>query len=168
MELAARAAVLLACAGAAGGLLTVLARSAPHPGGGGPAAGYGPLPGVLSLALGALILVAGGSAVTGAGTMAGSGPIVVLQGTGIGILAAAGLLAARSTRIPSAAPAGAASIVSLAWLGAGTALRLAARPGRRGGRRHRPRVPGGRADLAPAAPDPEAVRAARAAEVRPA
>jgi len=167
VELAARAAVLLACAGAAGGLLTVLARSAPHPGGGGPAAGYGPLPGVLSLALGALILVAGGSAVTGAGTMAGSGPIVVLQGTGIGILAAAGLLAARSTRIPSVAPAGAASIVSLAWLGAG-------RPSPRrsswssGWSPPRPRVPGGRADLAPAAPDPEAVRVARAAEVRPA
>ncbi len=122
MELAARAAVLLACAAAAGCLLALLARPAPWPRLAGPVAGGGPLPGALSLALGALILVAGGSAVTGAGTTAVSGPIAALQAAGIGILAVAGLLGARAARAASASAVDAASIVSLAWLGAATAL----------------------------------------------
>jgi hypothetical protein len=128
MEVAARAAVLLACAGAAGALLVALAR--PIRSGRTVAAvppGPGPLPGLVPVALGGFVVLGVGSALTGAGTV-DAGPLAPqFQLTGICLLALAGWLgagpAARAAR-RSGHPAGTPT-AALVLLWAGGALALA-------------------------------------------
>jgi hypothetical protein len=136
VEVAARLAVLLACAAVAGALLALAA------GGSRPAdrvtrgAAPRPVRGALPLALAGFVVVAGGVAVTGAGAGDAAGGLAALRAVGIALLAAAGVLAvlvvrgpgrrdevreAGSRRTPAIRPS-AASAVSLAWLGAGMAL----------------------------------------------
>ncbi len=122
LELAARLAVLLACAVAAGALYVRLARpravpvpeatSAPSP---------RPVTGAVEVALGAFIVVAGGAATAGIGF--GTGAEVapaMLRLAGIGLLALAGLLTL--VPLPGRGRLGAPALVGLAWLGAGLAL----------------------------------------------
>jgi hypothetical protein len=126
VELAARLAVLIAC-GVAGGALFVLVaapgRSRARPPEPAPLAGLAPA------ALAAFILLAGGTALTGAGTIGAGIDPVVLQAAGIGLLAVAGLLAARSAlRVLRATTAAEAAVVPspmllvVAWAGAALAL----------------------------------------------
>lgn len=136
MELVARLAVLLASAVAAGALYVVLARPA---GGRGTAAPigrtHGPraepraIPTVLPLSLGGFVVVAGGTALSGAATIAPDEPVgAVIRAVGVGLLAVAGLLSARRVARRAAAPdsdSGAAvpamTITTVAWAGAALA-----------------------------------------------
>lgn len=126
MELAARLTVLLAC-GVACGTLFVLAaapgRAAADPPGPIPPAGLAPL------ALAAFIPLAGGTVLTGAGTIDAGLASGVLQAAGIGVLTVVGLLVAkpavRVLRVPAtagAAVAPSASLLVLAWAGAALAV----------------------------------------------
>lgn len=126
MELAARLAVLLAC-GVAGGALFVLVAA---PGQARPDASE-PVPpaGFVLVVLGAFILLAGGTAVTGGGTIDARSASAALQAAGIGLLAVCGLLAARSAlrvlRAPTAAEVAVVPsppLLALAWAGAALAL----------------------------------------------
>jgi uncharacterized membrane protein len=83
LELAARLAVLLACAVAAGALYVRLARSGP--GADGDRSTPRPVPGAVSTALGAFVVVAGGATLTGIGLGAG-------EGLGFAFLRAAGIV----------------------------------------------------------------------------
>jgi hypothetical protein len=140
LEVVARLAVLLACAVAAGALLVMVAgptRRARLPHDEEPFEPR-PLAGLVPAGLAAFILLAGGTALSGAATVQGGDASVALAAIGIGILAAAGLLAARAARRgpPSAttAPAATASptppstvappltILVLLWAGAALAL----------------------------------------------
>jgi hypothetical protein len=123
LDVAARLAVLLACAVAAGALFVRQARPrpanrrAPDPG------ASHPIPGAIDAALGGFILVAGGSALASAGSTTGGGAgLVVVQLAGIGLLAADGLLSIARLRLGRPRQVGAAALVSIAWLGAGLAL----------------------------------------------
>ena len=100
METIARLAVLLSCAAATGGLLVILAR--PHPAGGHVRVeGPGSLRGVVPAALAGYVLLAGGAALTGAGTLDAGLAAAGLRVGGIGLLVETGLLAG-----PIAAPSG--------------------------------------------------------------
>ena len=122
METIARLAVLLSCGVGAAGLLVVLAR--PHPPGGHLHADRpGSLPGVVPAALAAYVLIGGGAAFTGAGTldagMLGTG----LRVGGVVLLVAtclvAGTIAASSgPRVPLT-PGG---LSILLWAGGALAL----------------------------------------------
>ncbi len=122
METIARLAVLLSCAAAGGTLLVVLAgpRSAvtfareAHP---------GSLPGVLPLALAGYVLLAGGVAFTGAGTLDAGMLATGLRVGGVALLVAtavlAGLVAAPpGERIPTTV----GGLVILLWAGGALAL----------------------------------------------
>ena len=112
LELAARLAVLLACAVAAGALYVRLARS--RPGTPDDASTPRPVPGAVSATLGAFVVVAGGAALTGIGLGADDrAGLALLRAAGIVLLAAAGLLAvvplprrAGSARRPSSGSSG--------------------------------------------------------------
>jgi hypothetical protein len=92
VETIARLAVLLSCAAATGGLLVILAR--PHPAGGNVRVeGPGSLPGIVPAALAGYVLLAGGAALTGAGTLDAGVLAAGLRVGGIGLLAATCLLA---------------------------------------------------------------------------
>lgn len=119
LELAARLAVLLAAAVAAGALYVRLARSSPGPVGDPSTAR--PVPGAVSAALGAFIVVAGGAALAGIGLGPGAdGGLALLRAAGIGLLAAAGLLAV--VALPGRGRPGPTGLIGPAWLGAGMAL----------------------------------------------
>jgi hypothetical protein len=119
LELAARLAVLLACAVAAGALYVRLARSGP--GAAGDPSTPRPIPGAVSAALGAFVVVAGGAALSGIGLGAEDGAgLALLRAAGIVLLAAAGLLAV--VPLPGRGTLGPPALVGLAWLGAGMAL----------------------------------------------
>jgi len=123
METAARLAVLLSCAAAGGTLLVLLAgpRSA------GPfaraAAQPGLLPGVLSAALAAYVLLAGGVALTGAGKLDAGILATGLRVGGVALLVATAFLAVlvvapHGERIPMTL----GGLVVLLWAGAALAL----------------------------------------------
>ena len=122
METIARLAVLLSCAAAGGTLLVVLAgtRSA------GPVAWQAhpdSLPGVFPAALAGYVLLAGGVALTGAGTLDAEGLAAGLRVGGVALLLAtavlAGIVAARAgERIPMTA----GGLVILLWAGGALAL----------------------------------------------
>lgn len=122
----ARVAVLLAC-GVAGGALFVLVAAPPraraHPPGPASLARLAPT------ALAAFILLAGGTVLTGAGTIDAGTASGVLQAAGIGVLAVVGILAARSavrvlraTTAAERAVVPSPSLLVLAWAGAALAL----------------------------------------------
>jgi hypothetical protein len=125
VEVAARLAVLVACGVAAGALFVsfatpgrVLARSREPA----PLAGLGPT------VLGAFILLAGGTALTGAGTIDAGPTSALVEGAGTALLALAGLRVAwsavRALRAATAAEAVAVespSLLVLAWAGAALA-----------------------------------------------
>jgi hypothetical protein len=128
VEVAARAAVLLACAGAAGALLVALARPAVSDRSAAAVPpGSRPLPGLVPVALGGFVLLAAGSALTGAGTV-DAGPLApLLQPAGIFLLVLAGWLGAGpEARVArrSGGPAGTPT-AALVFLWAGGALALA-------------------------------------------
>ena len=128
MEVAARLAILVAC-GVAGGTLYVLiataARVSPP--------GDPPVPPVMAglapSVLVAFIFLAGGTALTGAGTVDAGAVSTVLAATGIALLAFVGFRVGRATlRVLRSPDAGAAVVVPspslfvLAWAGAALAL----------------------------------------------
>lgn len=122
METVARLAVLLSCAAAGGTLLVLLAgpRSA------GPfalAARPGLLPGVLTAALAAYVLLAGGVALTGAGELDAGTLATGLRAGGVALLVATAFLAVlvvapNGERIPTTL----GGLVVLLWAGAALAL----------------------------------------------
>ena len=122
METIARLAVLLSCAAATGGLLVILAR--PHPAGGRlRTEGPGSLPGIVPVALAGYLLLAGGAALTGAGTLDAGMLATGLRVGGIGLLVATGLLAgllvtSTGPRVPLT-PGG---LVILLWAGGALGL----------------------------------------------
>jgi hypothetical protein len=126
VEVAARLAVLVAC-GVAGGALLVLAatqeRAADDPGSTPP-----PMGGLAPAVLGAFVLLAGGTALTGAGTLPAAAGSPIFAGAGIGLLAVAGAVTGRAAlrlaRAPASGRAAGASPVLLvvAWAGAALAL----------------------------------------------
>lgn len=122
METIARLAVLLSCAAATGGLLVILAR--PHPAGGRlRTEGPGSLPGIVPVALAGYLLLAGGAALTGAGTLDAGMLATGLRVGGIGLLVATGLLAGllvtpTGPRVPLT-PGG---LVILLWAGGALGL----------------------------------------------
>jgi hypothetical protein len=128
VALAAELAVLVAC-GVAGGVLFVL-FAAPHrrlPAGDRPAPPV--MAGLAPSVLVAFIVLAGGTALTGAGTLNVGTASVVLAACGIAILAAVGLAVGRATlralRSPDAGGAvvgPSPSLLVLAWAGAALAL----------------------------------------------
>jgi hypothetical protein len=119
-QLAARLAVLLASAVAAGALYVRLARSTQPSSRGDPSPLRG-VPGAVNAALGAFVIVAGGAALTGFGLDVGpDAGFAVLRVGGLVLLAAAGLLAAAA--LAGRGPLGPSGLVGLAWLGAGMAL----------------------------------------------
>lgn len=128
LEVAARLAVLLACAGAAG-TLYVLAASPVRVRPADEAASPAQLPGLVPAALVAFVLLAGGTALTGAGTV-GTGPATDLVTlAGIALLAVVGWVAARGAARAlagrgsvDATVAPSAGLVVLAWAGAALAL----------------------------------------------
>ena len=122
METIARLAVLLSCAAAAGGLLVHLAG--PHPARTRVRTGAGVgLPGVVPAALAGYALLAGGAALTGAGTLDAGVLATGLRAGGVGLLVATGLLAGMV-----AAPTGTrvsttiGGLVILLWAGGALAL----------------------------------------------
>jgi hypothetical protein len=122
METIARLAVLLSCAVAAGGLLVSLAR--PHPAGNRVRPeGRGSVPGVVPAALAGYVLLAGGAALTGAGTLEAGMLAMGLRVGGIGLLVATGLLAGlvvapTGQRVPMTL----GGLVILLWAGGALAL----------------------------------------------
>lgn len=121
LELAARLAVLLACAVAIGALYVRLAgpRSVPADP---PMPGVArPIRGAVDATLVAFVVVAGGAAIAGIAGGVGDGPgIVLLRAAGIVLLAAAGVLALVPLR--RRGRLGPQALIGLAWLGAGAAL----------------------------------------------
>ncbi len=128
MEVAARLAVLVACAVAAGTLFVLVAAPVrvrppadpPH---------APPLAGLAPASLATFILLAGGSALTGAGAGDAGAAASVVALAGIGILVVAGLLTGRAAlRVLGASSAGEAAaapsptLLVLAWTGAALAL----------------------------------------------
>jgi hypothetical protein len=128
VEVAARLAVLVACAVAAGTLFVLLAAPGParpaadppHP---------APLPGLVPAALAAFVLLAGGTALTGAGAVDPGNLSGALAVAGIAMLAIAGIPAGRAAvRILRASSAAnmaidpSPSLIALAWAGAALAL----------------------------------------------
>ena len=122
METIARLAVLLSCAAAAGGLLVSLAR--PHPAGTRVRPeGPGSVPGVVPAALAGYVLLAGGAALTGAGTLDAGMLATGLRVGGVGLLVATGLLtglvvAPTGQRVPMTL----GGLVILLWAGGALAL----------------------------------------------
>ncbi len=128
MELAARLAVLVACIVAGAVLFVMLTaplRRLP------PADPPDPpvMAGLVPTALVAFIVLAGGTALTGAGTVNAGTASVVLAAMGITVLAAVGFLVGRATlralRSPGAEEALVApspSLLVMAWVGAALAL----------------------------------------------
>lgn len=136
MELVARLAVLLASALAAGALYAVLAlpaggrpTAAPIGRAQGPRAEPRPIPAVLPLSLGGFVVLAAGTVLTGAATIAPDEPVgAVIRAVGVGLLAVAGLLSARRVAHRAAAPdsesgtaVAATTIATVAWAGAALA-----------------------------------------------
>ncbi len=130
MEVAARLAVLVACAVAGGALLVLVATPARAPARA-PAVGSRasvPVGGVAPAVLAAFVLLAGGTALTGAGTIPAIAGSSIVAMAGIGMLAAAGvatgLAALRLVRAPSGRRLAVASpvVLVLAWAGAAVAL----------------------------------------------
>lgn len=124
--------MLLAGAVAGGGLLVLLVSPARRPSWVAapvPTAATA-LPGLLPASLAAFIVLAGGSALTGAATLDAGLPGTVVRGAGIGLLAAAGVVAARSalrSRRADSSPSARASAtwagaLIIAWAGAALAL----------------------------------------------
>ena len=128
MKLAAELAVLVAC-GVAGGALFVLVA--------GPARGRPPgdppvppaLAGLSPTVLAVFVLLAGGTALTGAGTVDAGAASTLLAAAGVALLAFVGFLVGRATLralgSPNAAEAvvePSASLLELAWAGASLAL----------------------------------------------
>ncbi len=140
VEVAARLAVLVACGVAAGTLFVLLALPAQARRPAGPPAGRGgdqpaeppvpaPLGGLAPASLAAFVLLAGGTALTGAATVDAGARSAVLAVVGIGMLAIAGIPAGRAAlqvlRAPGAAGAVVApssTLIVLAWAGAALAL----------------------------------------------
>jgi hypothetical protein len=140
VEVAARLAVLVACGVAGGTLFVLLASPARARGPAGPPAGRpghrppeSPAPaslgGLAPASLAAFVLLAGGTALTGAATVDAGDSSAVLALAGIGMLAIAGIPAGRAAlRVLRAPDASGASIVPsstlivLAWAGAALAL----------------------------------------------
>jgi hypothetical protein len=122
METIARLAVLLSCAAAAGGLLVSLAR--PHSAGTRVRPeGPGSVPGVVPAALAGYVLLAGGAALTGAGTLDAGMLATGLRVGGVGLLVATGLLAGlvaapTGQRVPMTL----GGLVILLWAGGALAL----------------------------------------------
>jgi hypothetical protein len=122
METIARLAVLLSCAAGAGGLLVSLAR--PHPAGTRVRPeGPGGVPGVVPAALAGYVLLAGGAALTGAGTLEAGMLAPGLRVGGVGLLVATGLLAGlviapTGQRVPMTL----GGLVILLWAGGALAL----------------------------------------------
>ena len=122
METAARLAVLLSCA-AAGGTLLVLLAGPRSPGPFARAAQPRLLPGVLSAALAAYVLLAGGVALTGAGKLDAGILATGLRVGGVALLVATAFLAVlvvapHGERIPMTL----GGLVVLLWAGAALAL----------------------------------------------
>ena len=122
MESVARLAVLLSCAAAAGGLLVILAR--PHPAGTRiRPEGSGSLPGVVPAALAGYLLLAGGAALTGAGTLEAGMLETGLRVGGVGLLVATGLLAGLVVAPPGrSVPMTLGGLLILLWAGGALAL----------------------------------------------
>ena len=122
METIARLAVLLSCAVAAGGLLVQVTRPRPsrtrvRAGGG---AG---LPGILPAALAGYAVLAGGAALTGAGTLDAGMLATGLRAGGVGLLVATGLVAGLIVaRTGARAPTTVGGLVILLWAGGALAL----------------------------------------------
>jgi hypothetical protein len=122
METIARLAVLLSCAAAAGGLLVSAAQ--PHPSGiRVRPEGSGSVPGVVPAALAGYLLLAGGAALTGAGTLEAGMLATWLRVGGVGLLVATGLLAGlvvapTGQRVPMTL----GGLVILLWAGGALAL----------------------------------------------
>ncbi len=122
METIARLAVLLSCGVGTGGLFVILAR--PHPAGGRVRAEKpGSLRGVVPAALAGYALLAGGAALTGAGTLDAGVLAAGLRVGGVGLLVATGLLAGllvtlTGTRVPVTL----GGLVILLWAGGALAL----------------------------------------------
>lgn len=140
MEVAARLAVLVACGVAGGTLFLLLASPAWARGPAGPPAGRPgdqppespvpmPIGGLAPASLAAFILLAGGTALTGAATVDAGDSSAVLAVAGIAMLAIAGIPAGRAAlrliRAPDAAGASivpSSTLIVLAWAGAALAL----------------------------------------------
>jgi hypothetical protein len=122
METIARLAVLLSCAAAAGGLLVTLGR--PHPARARiRPEGPGSLPGVVPATLAGYVLLAGGAALTGAGTLDAGMLAAGLRVGGVGLLMATGLVAGlivapNGERVPMTL----GGLVILLWAGGALAL----------------------------------------------
>ena len=122
METIARLAVLLSCAAAAGSLLAMLAG--PRSSGGSTLeARPGSLPGVLPAALAGYLVLAGGVALTGAGTLDAGMLATGLRAGGIALLVATSILAVllvvpHGERIPMTV----GGLVVLLWAGGALAL----------------------------------------------
>ena len=122
METIARLAVLLSCAVAAGGLLVQVAR--PHPAGARVRTGAGiGVPGVIPAALAGYAVLAGGAALTGAGTLDAGMLATGLRAGGVGLLVATGLVAGLIVaRTGARAPTTVGGLVILLWAGGALAL----------------------------------------------
>jgi len=122
MDTVARLAVLLSCAAAGGTLLVLLAG----PRSGGPfarPARPGPLPGVLTAALAAYVLLAAGVALTGAARLDAGALATGLRVGGVALLVATAFLAVlvvapHGQRVPTTL----GGLVVLLWAGAALAL----------------------------------------------
>ncbi len=128
MEVVARLAVLLACGVAGATLFVLVAAPAPVRSPADPPR-PAPLAGLAPAALSAFILLAGGTALTGAATIDAGGFSGVLVMAGIAMLAIAGIVAGRAAvrilRASSAANSAVApspTLIVLAWAGAALAL----------------------------------------------
>jgi len=122
METIARLAVLLSCAVAAGGLLVQVAR--PHPAGARVRTGAGiGVPGVIPAALAGYALLAGGAALSGAGTLDAGMLATGLRAGGVGLLIATGFLTGMVAAPTGArAPTTLGGLVILLWAGGALAL----------------------------------------------
>ena len=122
METIARLAVLLSCAVAAGGLLVQVAR--PHPAGARVRTGAGiGVPGVIAAALAGYALLAGGAALSGAGTLDAGMLATGLRAGGVGLLIATGFLTGMVAAPTGArAPTTLGGLVILLWAGGALAL----------------------------------------------
>jgi hypothetical protein len=122
METIARIAVLLSCGVGTGGLFVILAR--PH-GSASPlhAEGPGSLPGLVPAALAGYVLLGGGAALTGAGTLDAGMLAPGLRVGGVALLVATGLLAGLASAQPGRrGPLTLGGLVILLWAGGALAL----------------------------------------------
>jgi len=126
METIARLAVLVSCAAAGGTLLVILAG--PRPAGSrSPAAARdarrATLPGFIPAALAGYMLLAGGAALTGAGTLDAGMLVTGLRVGGVALLVATAVLAGLVVAPPATRlPMTAGGLVILLWAGAALAL----------------------------------------------